>query len=172
MNPEPIIDEQDKAIERRLHYIQYQADFTEKADLTSKTRLRGRSEAEGVLAWLVQGAFLYYQNGLHRSQAVTRAVENLLSEGDPLLGFVDGWLEPKLGAEINTPDLLLNYRSHCSELYVNADKLDPRSFGRMLNAQLRLKGWRNIKTRRSNGTTVYMGLRLKNRYKDRLLDND
>lgn len=158
MNPPPIIDEQDKAIERRLHYIQYQADFTDRPDLTLKTRLRSRSEAEGVLAWLIEGAHRYYQNGLHRSEAVSKAVKSLMDEGDPLYGFVDATLEPFPGEKVNSEGLIRAFKTHCNALLVNTDKIDPRGFGRMLNAQIKLRGWK-VRTYRSNGRTIYQGMR-------------
>jgi len=160
MNPPPIIDEQDKAVERRLHYVQYQQDFTEKADETLKAKLRARPEAEGVLAWLVDGAHQYYQSGLHRSEAVSKAVRSLMEEGDPLYGFVDATLEPFPGGKVTSEGLIKAYKTHCNSFLINTDKLDPRSFGRMLNAQLKLRGWK-VRTYRSNGQTVYQDLRYK-----------
>jgi putative DNA primase/helicase len=160
MNPPPIIDEQDKAIERRLHYIQYQADFTDKPDLTLKARLRSRSEAEGVLAWLVEGAQKYYQHGLHRTKAVTDAVNELIFEGDPLYGFADATLEPAAGERVTSDGLIKAFKTHCNSLLINTDKVDPRSFGRMLNAQIKLRGWK-VRTYRSNGRTIYQGMKYK-----------
>lgn len=160
MNPPPIIDEQDKAIERRLHYIQYQADFTDEPDLTLKARLRSQSEAEGVLAWLVEGAYQYYLSGLHRSEAVSKAIKSLMEEGDPLYGFVDATLELSQGDKVTSEGLIKAYKTHCNTLLVNTDKLDPRSFGRMLNAQIKLKGWK-VRTYRSNGRTVYQNVKYK-----------
>jgi P4 family phage/plasmid primase-like protien len=160
MNPPPIIDEQDKSIERRLHYIQYQADFTGKADLTLKTRLRKREESEAILAWLVQGAHKYYKTGLHRTDAVNQAVKDLMSEGDPLYGFVDANLELSPGDKIYSDGLIQAFKTHCNTLLITTDKLDPRSFGRMLNAQIKLKGWK-VKSNRSHGRTVYQDLKFK-----------
>lgn len=160
MNPPPIIDEQDKAIERRLHYIRYQADFTDKADLTLKAKLRSSTEAEGVLAWLVEGAYQYYQNGLHRSEAARQAVKDLMDEGDPLFGFVDATLEPSAGDNVSSEGLIKAYKIHLNCLLVNCDHIDPRSFGRKLNAQIKLKGWK-VSSHRSHGRTVYNGLKFK-----------
>lgn len=160
MNPPPIIDEQDKSIARRLHYIQYQADFTDKPDLSLKARLRLRTESEGVLAWLVEGAHQYYQGGLHRSEAVSRAVKCLMEEGDPLFGFVDATLEPSPGDKVTSEGLIMAYKTHCDTFLVNTDKLDPRTFGRMLNAQIKLRGWK-VRPYRSNGRTVYEGMKYK-----------
>jgi putative DNA primase/helicase len=160
MNPPPIIDEQDKAVERRLHYIQYKADFTDKPDLTLKARLRSRTEAEGVLAWLVEGAHQYYQSGLYRSEAVAQATKDLMDEGDPLYGFVDATLESFSGEKVTSDELFKAYKIHCGSLSMNTDKLEPKGFGRLLNAQLKLKGWK-VKTYRSNGKTAYLGMRYK-----------
>jgi hypothetical protein len=48
-------------------------------------------------------------------------------------------------------------------MMVSTEKIDPRPFGRMLNAQLKLKGWKYQKFA-SNGETVYQDVRYKSVY--------
>lgn len=156
MNPQPVLDEQDKAISRRLHYIQYRSDFTENADKTLKRRLQ--SEAEGILAWLVEGAIAYYKNSLVPTQAVKAAVEELFADSDPLYGFIDACIEPSPGDRLESGGIFMAFRNHCSSQFVNTNSFDPRVFGRLFKAQLKLRSW-DVPTYRSNGSTIYRDIR-------------
>lgn len=158
MNPPMILDEQDKAIERRLHYIRYQGDFTANPDKTLKKQLQ--SESEGILAWMVEGAFNYYQKGLILTKAVSMAVKDLFEDSDPLFGFIDATLDNfniTEGVKVSSDQLFKDYKTYCGSLCINTEKFDPRSFGRTFNAQLKLKGWKYTPIR-SNGKTVYKGI--------------
>jgi putative DNA primase/helicase len=158
LNPPPVIDEHDKSIKRRLHMIRYLEDFTDRADLTLKKTLK--TEARGILAWLVEGAISYYRDGLKPTKAVSQAVAELFDDSDPLYGFVDCTLEESEKDRVSSRELFKAFKSHCNGMMVNTDKIDPRPFGRMFNAQLKLKGWKYRKFA-SNGETVYIGMRYK-----------
>jgi putative DNA primase/helicase len=157
VNPELEIDEQDKAIPRRIHYNQYRQDFTTSPDVTLKAQLIRRENAEGVLAWMVEGAYAYYQSGLKRTKASAMAIRDLIEESDPLYGFVDAELRPAESGQVDSKGIIGAYKTHCGNLRVNTDKLDPRIFGKTLKAQLKMKGWK-FRTHRSNGSTIYTGI--------------
>lgn len=57
-------------------------------------------------------------------------------------------------------ELFKAYKTHCGSLSMNTDKLEPKGFGRMLNAQIKLKGWK-VRSFRSHGRTVYQGMKYK-----------
>ncbi len=156
MNPPPILDEQDKSISRRLHYIKYQADFSKGPDKTLKKKLQ--SEAEGILAWLIQGAIAYYQNSLKPTMAIISAVEDLFADSDPLYGFVDRCIEQKKGERLASSAIFQAFKTHCNSQFVNTDRFDPRAFGRIFKAQLKLKGW-HVPSTRSHGETLYQDIR-------------
>lgn len=160
MNPQPILDEQDKSVQRRLHLIKYGADFSKKPDKTLKKKLQ--AEAEGILAWLIEGSMGYYANGLTTSDAVSCAVQELFDASDPLYGFIEANLSPtgNKADKVTSRALFKAFKSHCSGMMVNTDKFDPRPFGRALNSQLKLKGWK-YKTYPSNGETIYTGMEFK-----------
>jgi len=161
LNPPPIIDEHDKSVKRRLHMIRYLEDFTEHADLTLKKVLK--TESRGVLAWLIEGAVSYYNDGLKPTTAVNQAVMELFDDSDPLYGFIDCTLEPAKGERVSSRELFKAFKQHCNGMMVSTEKIDPRPFGRMLNAQLKLKGWKYQKFA-SNGETVYQDVRYKSVY--------
>ena len=156
MNPPPILDEQDKSISRRLHLIKYQADFSKSPDKTLKKRLL--SEAEGVLAWLVEGAIEYYRNSLIPTDAITAAVDELFADSDPLYGFIDANIEQAKGERLASGGLFQAFKTHCSSQFINTNNFDPRAFGRLFKAQLKLRGW-NVPSYRSHGETIYQDIR-------------
>ena len=158
MNPPPILDEQDKSISRRLHYIRYQADFSESPDKTLKKKLQ--SEAEGILAWLVEGAISYYQNSLTPTPAIVSAVQDLFADSDPLYGFIDACIELCTGERLESGGIFQAFKNHCSSQFVNTNNFDPRAFGRYFKAQMKLRGW-DVPSRRSNGTTIYQNIRFR-----------
>jgi len=158
MNPPPILDEQDKSISRRLHYIRYQADFSKDPDKTLKKLLQ--SEAEGILAWLVEGAISYYQDSLKPTKAMVAAVEDLFADSDPLYGFIDACIELCPGERLESGGIFQAFKDHCSTQFVNTNNFDPRAFGRYFKAQLKLRGW-DVPSRRSNGLTIYQNIKFR-----------
>lgn len=158
MNPPPIIDEQDKSISRRLHYIRYQADFSKSPDKALKKKLQ--SEAEGILAWLVEGAIFYYQNSLTPTPAMVSAVQDLFADSDPLYGFIDACIELCPGERLESGGIFQAFKDHCSSQFINTNSFDPRAFGRYFKAQMKLRGW-DVPSRRSNGTTIYQDIRFR-----------
>ena len=158
MNPPPIIGEQENAISRRLHYIRYEADFSESPDKTLKKKLQ--SEAEGILAWLVEGAISYYQNSITPTPAIVSAVQDLFADSDPLYGFIDACIELCPGERLESGGIFQAFKDHCSSQFVNTNNFDPRAFGRYFKAQMKLRGW-DVPARRSNGTTIYQNIRFR-----------
>ncbi len=158
MNPPPILDEQDKSISRRLHLIKYQADFSEGPDKTLKRMLQ--SEAEGILAWLVEGAITYYKDSLTPTKAISAAVEDLFADSDPLYGFIDACIELCPGERLESGGIFQAYKDHCSSQFVNTHNFDPRSFGRSFKAQMKRRGW-DVPSHRSNGTTIYQNVKFR-----------
>jgi P4 family phage/plasmid primase-like protien len=158
MNPPPIIGEQENAISRRLHYIRYDADFSESPDKTLKKKLQ--SEAEGILAWLVEGAISYYQNSITPTPAIVSAVQDLFADSDPLYGFIDACIELCPGERLESGGIFQAFKDHCSSQFVNTNNFDPRAFGRYFKAQMKLRGW-DVPARRSNGTTIYQNIRFR-----------
>jgi P4 family phage/plasmid primase-like protien len=156
MNPPPILDEQDKSISRRLHYVRYQADFSKSPDKTLKKRLQ--SEAEGILAWLVEGAVAYYQASLTPTKAIVAAVDDLFADSDPLYGFLDANIKQCKGEKLASGALFQAFKTHCSTQFVNTDRFDPRAFGRLFKSQLKLRGWQ-VPSYRSHGETIYQDIK-------------
>lgn len=93
-NDWPVIDAADEALWNRLCCIPYLCKFegdTDDKDLGQKLK----SEAKGILAWLVRGARRFYADGqrLPRPPEVTRAVQEYRAEMDKLAAFFEEYCE-------------------------------------------------------------------------------
>jgi putative DNA primase/helicase len=85
----------DEGVNRRIHVIPCLAKFSDDPiELAggAKPRDRGmpaklREEATGILAWAVEGARLWYAQGLQPPRSVKDAVESYKSETDPIYDF-------------------------------------------------------------------------------------
>lgn len=93
-NHKPGVRGQDNAIWNRLALIPFDITIPKsEQDPSLGTKLL--SEAEGILAWAVQGAVRWYSEGLHRPAEVNEAVATWRAESDPLKEFVDEFCEVK-----------------------------------------------------------------------------
>lgn len=97
-NHRPAIDRLDPAIRARLHLIPFDMRWNRPGlperdpALPDGDKDLGRSllaEAEGILAWLVQGAVAYYRDGLDPAPEVTRLTIEYLKSQDPVGRWLD-----------------------------------------------------------------------------------
>lgn len=109
-NHKPIIKGQDNGIWRRVLLFPYAARFSGAEDVTAgrahwvkdtKIVERLRGEAEGILAWLVEGAQAWFQDGLQPPDAVLAASRDYQSEQDRIGQFVSECCV--LGKDFETP---------------------------------------------------------------------
>lgn len=88
-NYKPIIKEVDDGTWRRIKLVEFGRYFEpHERDRDLMTTLA--AEAEGILAWLVEGARLWYESGLQDPDAVRDAVQNYRDTSDPLAEFLNG----------------------------------------------------------------------------------
>ena len=87
-NHKPELPASDAAVWNRLHLIPFTVTIPkERQDRDLKTKLL--MEAEGILAWLVEGARRWYANGLPDSKAVTDATAKWRDEMDRLAVYLE-----------------------------------------------------------------------------------
>lgn len=149
-NHRPIIKGTDNGIWRRIIIVPFRRTF---APNEQDNRLEAKlmAEAEGILAWMVEGAKLYLKSGL-RSSAVMKAEATQYRSDSDLLGEFLGdktVLEPQ--AEVRQSALFTDYRMWCE---VNG--LKPTS-KRTFNEQLSERG---IGQRKSGSDRYYTGVML------------
>ncbi len=89
-NYKPIVRGTDAAIWNRLKTVPFQVtipnDFVELDPLLPE---KLKAEAEGILAWLVEGFLLWRKEGLDEPREVTSANESWRAEMDPLQAFIE-----------------------------------------------------------------------------------
>lgn len=93
MNKAPIIKEDlDDGIWRRLRIVPWTQQFLgDAADKNLSKKLV--AEAEGILAWMVQGAYLWLEHGLPKVDAIELATQQIQDDNDHVQQFLDEYYE-------------------------------------------------------------------------------
>jgi len=105
-----ILGRTDKAIERRWVTVPFTQRF--EPDKTLKERLR--TEAGGILAWLVEGCLEWQRHGLAVPKAVRKATDEYLSSQDDTAAFWDEHVEvAKTDESVAGRDLYDTWRQWC-----------------------------------------------------------
>lgn len=121
-NHRPTLDHMDEAIRGRLHMIPFDRVWNRPGHPDRDPSLpdgdKGlmdtlRAEAEGVLAWLVEGAALYVRDGLEPPAEVTKATRDYFATEDDFGQWLESMerCEPKAG--LRASELFGNYTAHC-----------------------------------------------------------
>jgi putative DNA primase/helicase len=121
---------------------------------------------EAILAWLVQGAIEWYQNGLQEPDIVRAAVEEYRQESDRFQEWLDTEIERSEHGWVPIPTLYERYKQWCDNNGEMA--MDVRRFGRRM-AEM---GFKSVVRRDPNfGRTVrgYLGIRLRDSDTNELL---
>lgn len=127
-NHKPIIKGQDNGIWRRVLLMPYMARFASgeevasgRAHFVKDTRIAEhlKAEIQGVLTWVVEGARIWFQDGLQAPDAVMAASKDYQAEQDRVGQFVTECCE--LGKDFETPlsgdfgGVYDTYRAWCGE---------------------------------------------------------
>jgi putative DNA primase/helicase len=157
-NHKPDLPASDAAVWNRLRLVPFTVTIPkdrQDRELTSKLL----AEAEGILAWLVQGARQWYAEGLSASQIVAEATAAWREELDRLRTYLDEHTESVDPTDKDYAQaFLLNrllyaaYRSWCE---ANGERALSQT---KLNAQMEAMGYRKAHTRTGN---VWRGLRFR-----------
>ena len=160
-NHRPALDHMDEAMRGRLHMIPFDMRWNRPGhpdrdsmlpdgDKTLPDKLK--VEAEGVLAWLVEGAVAYSSDGLEPPDEVVRMTRDYFKDQDP----VGLWLETCEPCEHRhgglAKELLDAFRCWCSrEGFLEGSVMSAKTFSQTLKA-------RGIESHRGNAGMRY-GLR-------------
>ena len=106
-NHKPIVKGGDNGIWRRLVLLPFNRNFESDPTLVKdeKREEKLEAEAEGILAWIVEGAQMYLTGGLQHPKAVREAREAYRSQMDLLSEWLDECCE--LGDEFSVPSKAL-----------------------------------------------------------------
>ena len=149
-NHRPIIKGTDNGIWRRMVIIPFRRTFApEEQDNGLEVKLL--NEAEGILAWMIEGAKSYIASGLKHSGAMKAEVAQYRSDSDLLGTFLDDETVADPAAEVTQPALYDEYKSRCERDTLRT--VSKRAFTEQLAE-------RGIGQRKSGSKRYYTGLRL------------
>jgi putative DNA primase/helicase len=113
-NSAPRIRGADEGIWSRIRKVDFCRYFTEdERDPWLNQTLAG--EAEGILRWIVDGARLWYEQGLSDPTAIKAATLDYRSTSDELAGFVGAVVVADADGSILGSDVMALYLDHCVE---------------------------------------------------------
>lgn len=113
-NHKPVIRGTDHAIWRRIRLIPFEATIPE-SERDAKMTEKLFAEAEGILAWMVEGCRLWQSNGLGIPPAVKKATEGYRSEMDVIAQFIEDRCETGAEFSITNQDLYQAFSEWCSQ---------------------------------------------------------
>jgi putative DNA primase/helicase len=149
-NFKPKIDGSDGAIWDRIRLVPFNVSFAEREDPELAAKLAG--EAEGILAWLVEGCLEWQESGLGTCDAVERATDLYRSESDTIGRFVQECCELGDDYRVLRKGLRAELTRFCEES--GEDIPPPATLGRWLTE-------RGVRDARLDGKRAYRGLRLR-----------
>lgn len=121
----------DYAIWRRIKVIPFRATFDARnADKDLMSKLKTREEAESILAFLIEGAVLYYQNKIVECKAVNDATSEFQFLCDTIGRFLSCRVNFGNDFEISATKLYQQYLKFCEE--ENILPVSSTDFGRIL----------------------------------------
>ena len=149
-NFKPKVDGSDGAIWDRIRLIPFVVSFDgdrEDPELGAKLA----AEAEGILAWLVEGCLAWQRDGLGSCDAVEQATREYRTENDVVGRFVAECCELDADHRVVKKELRAALASYCEE--TGDDTPEATTLGRWLGD----RGVRDVKV---NGKRGYRGIRL------------
>lgn len=154
-NNKPVIRGADNAIWRRIKMIPFNVQFGEGKDLPLDPNLEEklRAEAQGILAWLIQGCLYWQQGGLETPEEVTAAIAEYRAEMDVLAEFLVDCCITGPDKSVASNELYAAYKSWADEQGVGErERLGQRGFGLALTE----RGF--LRDRSTHGRHVRRGL--------------
>ncbi len=134
-NGYPTLDGSDYGMMRRLSVVFWpvtvaeedRRDFNDMVD-------EFMQEASGILNWLIDGALMYFDQGLQEPDKVKAATADLKSEMDPVGRFKEACIRTREGARVQAREMFIAYENWC-----NANSVKPFTearFGRIMKTKL------------------------------------
>lgn len=107
------MDASDGAIWDRIRLIPFTVSFADREDKELGAKLR--EEAEGILAWAVEGCLEWAEDGLGSCDVIDRATADYRTENDLLSAFIDECCELDSGASATKKAVRAACRDHFKE---------------------------------------------------------
>lgn len=150
-NHKPIIKGEDDGIWRRLVLIPFERKFAEhERDKNLEDKLM--AEADGILEWVIEGAFKWYTSGLNLSQRIVSQSAIYRSESDLLGQFLEDEVDFSPNSRALDSTTYYEYTRWCTNNGTRA--LSKKRFTQKFEE-------RGIPIKKSSGSRYYAGITLK-----------
>lgn len=150
----PKINGNDPALARRIHVIPFNVTFKPE-DMDKELPSKLRAEKEGILAWLIEGALEWYQNGLQPPETVVNASKKYIKDMDHIQQFLDDRIDFEEGSNITKSEMYCVYKSWCEDSGIKP--LTKPSLG----SELIKKG---LQEKRTSGDRFWNGVKEKSKF--------
>ena len=117
-NYRPRLSGSDAGLWRRIKLIPFDASFLDSPDMNLQDTLR--DEAEGILAWIVEGAISWFRERLQDPPRIQQETTDYRDTSDELAGFIGQIVVESPGTVISGRDLYEAFRDWCLEEGINA----------------------------------------------------
>lgn len=160
-NHKPVIKGTDNGIWRRVKMIPFNVTIPDE-EQDKKLLDKLIAEREGILNWLVEGAYKYYSKGLPKNRTVDDATKEYREEMDTLSGFIDDCIKEKETSFIKNSDIYNCYSKWCEENGI--EPIKQNIFGRKMSEK-------NYIQKRFSTARGYVDIELTN-YAKKILQNN
>lgn len=114
-NTVPYFTGQDEGLWRRVKLVPWSRYFAP-SERDPKLNLKLLHEAEGIIAWAVQGAVQWYRDGgLGDPGTIRNATEQYRTDSDKLAGFIPGVYTPDPDSRVEAKKLFEAFRTYADE---------------------------------------------------------
>ncbi|NBQ67606.1 MAG: hypothetical protein EBU46_01760 [Nitrosomonadaceae bacterium] len=151
-NHRPSLDHMDDAVRGRLHLIPFDMQWNRPGHPEHNPDLPDgdknlmdslKEEAEGILAWVVEGAIAYQNEGLNPPQEVVQMTQTYFKENDPIGRWLDDCCEP---CEPKQGMLASDLYSSFSVWFDDEDCFDACPSSTVFGGSLKQRGVQNQRT--------------------------
>jgi putative DNA primase/helicase len=150
VNHKPTVADDSYGFWRRLHVIPFEQTFSGSADdKTLKATLR--SEASGILNWIIEGAMSWQRDGLNPPSCVLAARDAYQREEDPIGDFLDEACIFGQGMRSAASQVWTAYQAWCQQQSVKG--LGRKQFGQAMA--------KRVESRHAEFGRMYVGVGLK-----------
>lgn len=112
-NNKPKIAGTDDGIWRRIHLIPFLQKFEEGGNINKNLKDQLREELPGILNWIVEGAQMWWAEGLNPPASVRAATAAYRSESNPITPFVEACCVVGGGLQMQAALAMKVYERHC-----------------------------------------------------------
>ena len=126
-NHKPHVPADDYSTWQRIHLIPFNLSFVDKPEKDSERQRdpdlprKLKTEASGILAWLVEGAREWTQQGLAPPNSVIAATNDYRKDEDLIGQFISEQCVVKDNVEIKSGELFTAYKNWCNEIGAQPD---------------------------------------------------